>query len=58
MTFEEMLEHAETVAQTLRDSGKFGGNVEVMKDDVSPGDPIPIAIEIDGEPFVLELNVM
>lgn len=56
MTFEEMLEHAETVAQSLRDAGKFG-QVEVLKEDATPGDPIPIMLEIDGEPFILELNV-
>lgn len=56
MTYEEMLAFAERIAVDLTNAGY--GNAEVLKDEARPGDPIPIGLEIDGEPFILELNVM
>lgn len=56
MTFEEMLVYAERIAVDLTNAGY--GACEVLKEDAKPGEPIPIALQIDGEDFVLGLDVL
>jgi hypothetical protein len=56
MTFEQMLNYAERIAVDLTNAGY--GPAEVLKEDAKPGDPIPIAIVIDGDEFVLALDVL
>lgn len=56
MTYEQMLEIAEEAVEALRKAGF--DNPEVLKDDVKPGDPIPIVFGKDGMDFSLVLDVL
>lgn len=56
MTFEEMLAMAEQIARDLTTAGY--GNAEVLRDDLNPGDPIPIAFNQNGVDFSLALDVL
>lgn len=56
MTYEQMLELAERVVQALRAAGF--DNPEVLKEDATPGEAIPISFGHDGGDFALDLDVL
>ena len=58
MTFEEMQEKANQVAETLNSSPAFS-EAEVVTDDIKPGDPIPIAFtDTEGNQFGAKLDLI
>jgi hypothetical protein len=55
MTFEEMQEKARQIVAALNEKGY---HATLLEDDMQAGDPLPIGLVIDGEEFVLSLDVM
>jgi hypothetical protein len=57
VTYEQMKEIAETVVNALNAADGID-NAQFIEEDATPGEPLPIAFNAEGQDLVLNLDVL